>query len=140
MEELAKLLAKANAEVERLTERNAELERMLAVAAEKYRDRVTDVFDELHDVKEIERARSAFLARIINRPLKRAREIAAEDVFDIQVVYEDGKDCRPYSGTEALNSREALVSVVNGVIMGHDAINRDGVPVWVPAAVFPYRI
>ncbi len=144
MEELAKMLAKANAEVERLTTRNAELEQKLASAVKTQQEEVSKMrvglFEGMCDMQEKERKRSKFLGEIVNRPLKRAREIAAETEFDIEVVYEDGKYCKRSAGEDALNTREVCVSVVNGVIAGHDATDRRGEKVWAPAAVFPYRI
>jgi len=144
MEELAKLLAKASAEIDVLTKKNTELEQELAIVAKKHqeeREKLARGFlEDLSAVKETERTRSAFLAEIVNRPLKRAREIATEHDFDMRVVYQDGKYCPKTRGTEALNSREALVSVVSDTIMGQDAIDCHGEKIWAPAAVFPYRI
>lgn len=144
MEELAKMLAKASAEVETLTKRNAVLEQALASAVKTKDEEVArmrvGLFEGMCDIQEKERKRSKFLGEIVNRPLKRAKEIAVEKEFDIEVVYEDGKYCKRSAGEDALNTREVRVSVVSGVIMGHDATDRHGEKVWAPAAVFPYRI
>ena len=144
MEELAKLLAKTSAEVETLTKRNTELEQELASAVKRHADerraKVQSSFEDLQAMKGTERKRSKFLGEIVNRPLKRAREIAAEEEFEIRVLYEDGKYCKQRGGTEALNSREVWVAVVKDVITGHDALNRHDEKVWAPAAVFPYAI
>jgi hypothetical protein len=144
MEELAKLFAKASAEVEALTKKNTELQQELESMTKKTREErsqmVRSHFEDLSAVKDTERKRAGFLAEIVNRPLKRAREIAAEDDFDIRVKYENGKYCPQPGGTEALNPREVCVSVVDDMIMGCDATNRGGDKIWCPAALFSYRI